>query len=84
MQKMSKEKIGILSSLQSGDKAVILKISGRAFLRRRLLDMGVIPGAVVEMVRRAPLGDPIDVKIKGYHLSLRVSEASHITIERFK
>ena len=81
---MSKEKIVTASSLQPGEKAVIVKISAKAFLRRRLLDMGVIPGTIIEMVRCAPLGDPIDVKIKGYHLSLRISEASHITIERFK
>jgi Fe2+ transport system protein FeoA len=81
---MSKEKIVTASSLQPGEKAVIVKISAKAFLRRRLLDMGVIPGAIIEMVRLAPLGDPIDVKIKGYHLSLRISEASHITIERLK
>lgn len=81
---MSKEKIVTASSLQPGEKAVIVKISAKAFLRRRLLDMGVIPGTIIEMVRCAPLGDPIDVKIKGYHLSLRISEASHITIERLK
>ena len=48
----------------------------------RLLEMGLLPGAVVEVVRLAPLGDPIDVKVRGYHLSLRKREAASIQVER--
>ena len=48
----------------------------------RVLEMGVLPGTAVEVVRLAPLGDPIDVRVRGYHLSLRVDEARGILVER--
>ncbi len=47
----------------------------------RLLEMGLLPGTVVEVVRLAPLGDPIDLKVRGYHLSIRKHEAQLITID---
>ena len=84
MQKMPKEEIDTAAHLAPGEKANIVKVSGKTYLRRRLLDMGVLPGSVIQMIRHAPLGDPIDVKIKGYHLSLRKSEACHITVKRLK
>ena len=81
---MPEKKIDTAANLIPGEKANIVKVSGEARLKRRLLDMGVVRGSVIQMVRHAPLGDPIDVKIKGYHLSLRKSEARHITIKRIK
>ena len=48
----------------------------------RLLEMGLLPGTVVEVIRLAPLGDPIDLKVRGYHLSIRKHEAEQIQIER--
>jgi Fe2+ transport system protein FeoA len=81
---MPKEKIDTAADLLPGEKAAIIKISGKMLLRRRLLDMGVLPGSTIEMIRHAPLGDPMDIKIKGYHLSLRASEACHISIKRSK
>lgn len=47
----------------------------------RLLEMGLIPGTQVEVVRIAPLGDPIDIRMRGFHLSLRKSEAAHVLVE---
>ncbi len=70
-----------LKDLSPGEKARITRVSGRGFTHRRLLDMGIVPGSTVEMERVAPLGDPIEVMIKGYHLSLRKEEASHIFVE---
>jgi DtxR family transcriptional regulator, Mn-dependent transcriptional regulator len=70
-----------LGSLKPGDKATIVKITSQGSIRRRLLDMGATKGTVVEIERIAPLGDPIDVKIKGYHLSLRKEEAEHIQVQ---
>jgi len=70
-----------LGQLRPGSKGVIKKISGEGRLKKRLLDMGVIPGSPVQVVKLAPLGDPVDVKIKGYHLSLRKSEAELIFVE---
>ncbi|HMB93474.1 MAG TPA: FeoA family protein [Rhodothermales bacterium] len=48
----------------------------------RLLEMGLLPGTPVEVVRRAPLGDPIDLKVRGFHLSIRQHEAQRIQVER--
>ncbi len=48
----------------------------------RLMEMGLLPGAVVEIVRLAPLGDPIDLKVRGYHLSIRKHEADMICVEK--
>lgn len=84
MQKMPTEKIDTAAHLMPGEKASIIKVSGKSHLRRRLLDMGVVSGSAIQMVRSAPLGDPIDIKIKGYHLSLRKSEAEHIKVKRIK
>jgi len=47
----------------------------------RLLEMGLIPGTLVEVVRVAPLGDPIDFRVRGFHLSLRKAEAAHVLVE---
>jgi Fe2+ transport system protein FeoA len=71
----------LLKELKPGKKGKIVKILGSGSIRRRILDMGVVPGAEIEMERVAPLGDPIEVKIKGYHLSLRKNEAANIHIE---
>ena len=70
-----------LASLKPGDKASIVRIAGAGSIRRRLLDMGATAKTVVEVERVAPLGDPIEVKIKGYHLTLRKEEADRITVE---
>ncbi len=70
-----------MSELKPGQRGRITKISAKGSIRRRILDMGVIKGAEIEMERIAPLGDPIEVKIKGYHLSLRKEEAANIYVE---
>lgn len=70
-----------LSELKRGEKGKIVGIGGGGRVHRRLLDMGVVTGTEVEMERVAPLGDPIEVKIKGYHLSLRKEEATSIQVE---
>jgi len=70
-----------LSDLQPGEKGVITRIAGNRLIRRRMMDMGVVPGTEVEMERFAPLGDPVEVRIKGFHLSLRKNEAANIYVE---
>lgn len=69
-----------LTELPLGEHAVILEVRGRGALRKRLLDMGVIPGAEIGVVRVAPLGDPVEYQVKGYRLSLRRSEAEQILV----
>ena len=70
-----------LSDFVMGESGVITKVEGEGKLRRRLLDMGVTPGAHVLLRKKAPLGDPIEIKIRGYELTLRISEALLITLE---
>jgi len=71
-----------LNDLKPGQKAKVLKIKARGETNKRIAEMGVTAGAVVEVERVAPLGDPIDIKVKGYHLSLRKDEAEGIEIEK--
>ncbi len=70
-----------LKDLKPGQKGKVLKLVTRGETGKRIVEMGVTPGAVVEVERIAPLGDPIDIKVKGYHLSLRKEEAEGIEIE---
>lgn len=69
-----------LADLEPGQRGLVRLGSG-AGPPRRLLEMGLLEGTEVELVRRAPLGDPIDVKVRGYHLSLRRDEAELVAIE---
>lgn len=71
-----------LKELKPGEKGEILKLRGEGPLKRRLLDMGIVPGETVEVIRVAPLGDPVEVKVKGYRLSLRKEEAESVIVER--
>ena len=71
----------LLSELRPGEKGKVVKVSGGGGISRRLLAMGVIRGAGIEVERVAPLGDPIEVKIKSYHLSFRREEAANIIVE---
>ncbi|MCK5707488.1 MAG: ferrous iron transport protein A [Candidatus Aureabacteria bacterium] len=75
------KKIRKLSELEPCSKGIVKRVEGQGNLKRKLLDMGVIPGSSIEVVKLAPLGDPVDVKIKGYHLSLRKEEAIQISVE---
>ncbi len=70
-----------LNRLEPGDKAKIIQIKGKGSARRRLLDMGMVPGVEVEMVRNAPLGDPMQFLVKGYNLALRKNEAEQIVVQ---
>lgn len=71
-----------LSQLGVGCCGQVVGVSGDIDVRRRLLEMGFCNGAAVEVVRRAPLGDPIEFRLRGYHLSLRDEQAQFIQIVR--
>jgi Fe2+ transport system protein FeoA len=60
---------------------MIRLVRGSHALRRRLLDMGVVPGEEIEVIRIAPLGDPVEYMVRGYRLSLRRSEAAQVLVE---
>ena len=70
-----------LSEFDIGEKGVVRSVTGETKIRRRLFDMGVTPGAEVYLKKRAPLGDPIQVTIRGYELSLRKIEAEQVLTE---
>ena len=70
-----------LDELQTGQSAVIRSVGGDGALRQHLLDMGMIPGAELVFIKKAPLGDPIEVRVHGYELTLRLADAANIEIE---
>ena len=72
-----------LADLQVGSSCTVIKVNGEGRIRRRLFDMGVTPGVQLYIRKKAPLGDPIEVTIRGYELSLRISEASLVEVKRW-
>lgn len=70
-----------LAALSPGQQGRILSLQLSPDQSQRLLEMGLLPGTVIEVIRFAPMGDPIDLKIRGYHLSIRKEEAKGILIE---
>jgi Fe2+ transport system protein A len=70
-----------LEEFKLGEAGVIKSVGGEGRLRKRLFDMGVTPGAPVVLRKKAPLGDPLEINIRGYELSLRKAEASYVMLE---
>ena len=70
-----------LHELKTGQRGIVVRVGGKGPAKRRMMDMGLVPGSEVEVVRVAPLGDPIEFTVKGYSLSLRKSEAGNIQVE---
>jgi ferrous iron transport protein A len=71
-----------LADLERGARARIVSVAGAPGTSQRLLEMGLTAGTAIEVVRFAPLGDPIEVKVRGYRLSLRAAEARGVLVER--
>src|SRR5919206_4532681 len=69
-----------LDRLRTGAPARVLAVKGTGPVARRLMEMGVVPGAPVRVVKSAPLGDPLEVRVRNYHLALRRSEAETISV----
>ena len=70
-----------LDQIEKGETGLVKSVEGDGKVRRRLFDMGVTPGAKVTLRKKAPLGDPIEITIRGYELSLRKAEAMLVNIE---
>ena len=70
-----------LNELRAGETARVERVEGEGALRQHILDMGMIPGVEVAMVKLAPLGDPMELRLRGYELTLRLAEAENIIIE---
>jgi Fe2+ transport system protein FeoA len=69
-----------LTRLPIGAQARVIAINGSGAIARRLMEMGVVPGAPVRVIKAAPLGDPIEIRVRGYHLALRRTEAQTILV----
>lgn len=70
-----------LDAFQIGETGVVKSVTGEGKIKRRLFDMGITPGAEIYMRKRAPLGDPIEVTLRGYELTLRKTEAVCVLME---
>jgi Fe2+ transport system protein FeoA len=73
-----------LSELKEGQRANVVRVQGEGPFRRRLLEMGFLRGTEVYVEKYAPLKDPLELILKGYHVSLRVDEAAHIQVENVR
>lgn len=70
-----------LNTLKPGESGIISAVRGKGILRRRFMDMGIIKGSQISVEKLAPLGDPVEVKIKGYSLTLRRKDAEIIFVD---
>lgn len=70
-----------LRELKPGEEGIVASIGVSGPLKRRIMDMGVTPGTTIKVIKVAPLGDPIEVNIRGYELSLRKDEAAQIVVK---
>ena len=71
----------LLNELKTGQSARIKKVGGEGALRLRFLDMGLIPKTVITLTKVAPMGDPIEIRLRGYELTMRIDEAKWIEVE---
>ena len=69
-----------LDELAPGESGVIVRLDAEQAIARRLMELGLVPGTSVEVVRRAPLGDPVELRLRQVHLSIRRSEAARIHV----
>ncbi|MCD8342479.1 MAG: ferrous iron transport protein A [Clostridiales bacterium] len=70
-----------LKEVAIGETVTVTKLVGEGSVRRRIMDMGIVKGVTIYVRKVAPLGDPIEVTVRGYELSIRKSEAEHIMVE---
>lgn len=75
-----KEETMTLNDVAVGDSCTVAKLNETGEMRRRIMDMGITKGTHLTVTKSAPLGDPIDITVRGYHLSLRRSDAAHIEV----
>lgn len=69
-----------LTNLPIGMKATVIAVNGSNQITRRLMEMGVVPGVSVRVVKSAPFGDPLEIRVRGYNLAMRKSEADAIEV----
>ena len=69
-----------LTNLPIGTKATVLAVNGSSRITKRLMEMGVVPGVSVRVIKSAPFGDPLEIRVRGYNLAMRKSEADSIEV----
>lgn len=74
----------LLSELKEGKTATVVRVGGNGLLRRRILEMGVVKGTDLFVEKYAPLKDPLELVVRGSHISLRVEEAAQIVVENVR
>jgi Fe2+ transport system protein FeoA len=74
----------LLSELKEGQTGTVVRVGGNGLLRRRILEMGIVKGSAVHVEKYAPLRDPLELVVKGFHVSLRVEEAAQIVVENVR
>ena len=70
-----------LKDIKIGESAVVVKVHGEGAIRRRIMDMGITKGVSVKLRKTAPLGDPLELTVRGYQLTLRKDDAANIEVE---
>jgi len=70
-----------LTSLPIGAKGKVLSVNGNNRITKRLMEMGVVPGVLIRVIKSAPFGDPLEICVRGYHLAMRVTEANQIEVQ---
>lgn len=70
-----------LKDIKVGDSTTVVKLNGQGAVRRRIMDMGITKGVKIDVCKVAPFGDPVEIKVRGYQLSLRKADAQMIEVE---
>ena len=81
MQEIPNNQVKSLAQLPIGEEAQVLSIEGNNPISKRLMEMGIVPGVSVKVIKTAPFGSPLQIKVRGYHLALRKSEAETIEVK---
>lgn len=71
-----------LADLRQGESRKVVSVQGEDAVTRRLMEMGVVPGVSISMVKSAPFGDPLEIRVRGYSLALRVNEAQTVEVDK--
>ena len=80
-RKVCNFKMKTMKEAKVGEECVVSKINGEGALRRRIMDMGITRGTKLTVIKEAPLGDPMEIELRGYHLSLRREDAELVEVE---
>lgn len=72
-----------LRELEIGQAANVVAVNGRGAVAKRLMEMGIVPGVAVRVVKAAPFGDPLEIRVRGYSLALRKSEADAVEVSNY-